>query len=105
MSFTQPNPIAWRLPVAFQIVFALIILVCIPGLPESPRWLILRGREDEAVEVLAALADRDVDDKVVQNEFLAIKDTVLEMSKGTFKDLFTMTQDRYVPKPLPYCLG
>lgn len=94
MSFTAPNQVAWRLPIAFQIVFALIICCTIMGLPESPRWLILKGREDEALDVLAALADQSSDDKFVRNEFEAIRDTVLEQSKGTFRDLFVMTKDR-----------
>ena len=64
------------------------------GLPESPRWLILRGKEDEAMYVLAALSGRPEEDVYVSNEFAAIKDTVLEMSKGGFKDLFTMGPDR-----------
>ncbi|KAH6655166.1 general substrate transporter [Truncatella angustata] len=85
---------SWRTPLAFQIVFCIFILAFVWGLPESPRWLILKGREDEAQEVLAALADKEVHDKEVQNEFVAIKDTVLEMSKGSFADLFTMGKDR-----------
>src|SRR3569833_481943 len=89
-----PGSEAWRFPLAFQIVFCIIILVFIPPLPESPRWLILKGRDDVAREVLAALADKDVSDKYVQQEFAEIKDTVLEMSKGSFSDLFTMDRDR-----------
>ncbi|KAI1340869.1 sugar transporter family protein [Xylariaceae sp. FL0016] len=92
-SFIESS-VSWRFPLAFQIVFCLFILCFIPGLPESPRWLILKNREDEAKEVLAALADADVNDKEVENEFLAIKDTVIEMSKGTFGDLFKMTRER-----------
>ncbi|KAI1125858.1 general substrate transporter [Nemania abortiva] len=89
-----PGTIAWRFPLAFQIAFCLFILAFIWGLPESPRWLILKKREDEAREVLAALNDTTIDDKYVQDEFLAIKETVLEMQKGTFADLFKMTKDR-----------
>lgn len=32
------------------------------GLPESPRWLILKGKEDEAIRVLAALSGVEEDD-------------------------------------------
>ncbi|KAI1166316.1 general substrate transporter [Nemania serpens] len=89
-----PGTVAWRFPLAFQIAFCFFILAFVWGLPESPRWLILKKREDEAREVLAALADSTVDDKYVQDEFLAIKETVLEMQKGKFSDLFKMTKDR-----------
>lgn len=56
-SFLEPSTISWRFPIAFQIIMALSILIFIPGLPESPRWLILKGREDEALDVLCALSD------------------------------------------------
>ena len=87
---------SWRFPLAFQIVFCVFILAFVWNLPESPRWLILQGRDEEAKEVLAALDDTGADSKDVQNEFTAIKDTVLEMSKGRFKDLYTQGKDRYV---------
>ncbi|KAH9828424.1 Sugar transporter STL1 [Teratosphaeria destructans] len=86
--------VAWRFPIAFQIVFALVILVFILGLPESPRWLILKGREDEAVRVLAALSDLPEEHEDVQSEFVAIKETVLEMAQGSFRDIFSMGKDR-----------
>lgn len=94
MSFA-PGQAAWRFPIAFQIVFALIIFTTILGLPESPRWLILKGRQDEALEVLCALNEAEPNDEYIQNEFTAIKETVLEMSKGSFRDLFTMDENRH----------
>ena len=93
-SFLAPNPVAWRFPIAFQIVFALIILAVIPGLPESPRWLVLKGKEDQALHVLCALHDKEPEDNYIQSEFSAIKDTVMVMSQGKFSDLFTMGDDR-----------
>lgn len=54
------------------------------------------GKEDEAINVLAALSDMPSDDPYITSEFKAIKDTVLEMSKGSFSDLFTMTEDRHL---------
>lgn len=40
---SEPSTISWRFPIAFQVVFALLILALIMELPESPRWLILKG--------------------------------------------------------------
>ena len=37
-SFLEPSDVAWRFPIAFQIVLCLFILSLIMGLPESPRW-------------------------------------------------------------------
>lgn len=86
--------ISWRFPIAFQIILALIIVALLPGLPESPRWLVLRGREDEALRVLCALSDRSEDDSVVQSEFKAVKDTVFEMAHGSFSDCFKRNRNR-----------
>ncbi|KIW02625.1 hypothetical protein, variant 2 [Verruconis gallopava] len=94
-SFLEPSTVSWRFPIAFQIVFAVLILGFILQLPESPRWLILKNKEDEALEVLSALNDLPVDDPYIHNEFSAIKDAVLEMAKGSFRDLFTMDENRH----------
>lgn len=93
--FLDPNDIAWRFPLAFQIFFCIFILAFVLSLPESPRWLVYKGRDEDARQVLAALSDLDVNDKTVEAEFNAIKDTVIEASKGSFRDLFTMGEDRH----------
>lgn len=93
-SFLEPSTISWRFPIAFQIVFALFIVFLIPGLPESPRWLVLKGRDQEALDVLCALSNLPPEDKKIQNEFAAVKDTVFEMSKGGFRDCFKMNRNR-----------
>lgn len=69
-------------------------------LPESPRWLILKGKENQAMEVLAALSDLPVDNPYIKNEFLAIEDVVLESKQGSFKDLFTMDENRHLHRTI-----
>ena len=58
------------------------------------QWLILKGKEDEAQNVIAALEDLPFDDPLVRTEFIEIKDTVLEMKQHGYADLFTMGPDR-----------
>ena len=99
LSFADKNQqvasVAWRFPIAFQIVFAIIILVFVMLLPESPRWLVLRGREGEAVDVLGAILDLNLDDEYLQQEYAAIKDTVLLQESVSFRDMFTMDENRH----------
>ncbi|KAF7761091.1 hypothetical protein Agabi119p4_10500 [Agaricus bisporus var. burnettii] len=47
--------LAWRFPIAFQLVFSVILFCTVPWLPESPRWLLAHGFEEEGVNVLVAL--------------------------------------------------
>lgn len=56
------NSIAWRFPVALQIVFSVSVLVATVGLPESSRWLVGKGRHAEARTVLAMVNDLPEDD-------------------------------------------
>jgi MFS family permease len=95
-SFLDPSSVAWRFPIAFQNVFALTILFFVLPLPESPRWLILKGREEEALEVLAVILDEEESDPYVLSEFAAIKDAVLEASGVSMRDLLTMDENRHL---------
>ncbi|KAK7439071.1 hypothetical protein VKT23_017777 [Stygiomarasmius scandens] len=58
MSFV-PGPAQWRLPIGFQAVFALCLLLQGMVLPDSPRWLMAHGHIEEAERVIAILEDKD----------------------------------------------
>ncbi|TRX92217.1 hypothetical protein FHL15_006832 [Xylaria flabelliformis] len=64
--------IAWRLPIAIQIIPAIIISIVLFGLPETPRWLMEQGRIDEAVAVMCHVYGVDSDDDKIQEEKAAI---------------------------------
>lgn len=59
------GPISWRFPLAFQLIFIIILFATVPWLPESPRWLIAHSKEDEAYQILADLENKDVDDPFI----------------------------------------
>ncbi len=56
--------------------------------------LVLKGRDDEALTVLAALSDLPEDDPKIQSEFQAVKDVAYEMSKGGFRNCFDTNKNR-----------
>ena len=68
------------LPLMFMVIgiFALIMFVGSFMLPESPRWLILKGRKDQAIAVLNKILTNKVD---IDNEIRDIEQA-LESAKG-----------------------
>lgn len=84
------NSVQWRFPVAFQIVFAIAVFVGMAGLPESPRWLIGHGRDEEARHVLTALHGDEGTDELINSEMRVIQETVRQSkNQGGFRELLT----------------
>ncbi|KAG0165929.1 hypothetical protein DFQ28_006538 [Apophysomyces sp. BC1034] len=84
---------AWRFPLAFQNFFALVLIAGTFVLPETPRWLVAHGRDDEAKDVLARLwTDGDTNHPRCIAEYKEIRDGIeLEQRENisSYKDLFS----------------
>lgn len=65
--------LAWRLPSIIQGIPAVALAVGIWFMPFSPRWLVKKGRDDEAKSTLAWLRKLPVEHDLVQIEYLEIK--------------------------------
>lgn len=65
----------WRFPLAFQLIFLIIVAPILFFVPESPRWLLLVDRDEEALHVLSRLAghSKNIGDSTVTAEFQSIK--------------------------------
>ena len=81
----------WRIPLAIQCIFPLILACGIMTLPESPRWLIDHGHPAEAFQAFnATRAESSEDSASIELEFDALVQQI-KMEEGeptSFSDLF-----------------
>lgn len=64
---------AWLIPICIQIVPALALGVGMLFMPQSPRWLMNEGREDECLATISRLRGLPPSSEIVSLEFLEIK--------------------------------
>lgn len=74
----------WRWMFALGAIPAVILLAGMVSLPESPRWLMLKHRETEAIEILTKLRGNA---QIVEAEINNIKE-VSKQPQGSWKDTF-----------------
>lgn len=85
---------SWQVPIAFQIVLILPTFLTI-WMPESPRWLMLRGREREARRVLSALDEVPLGDHAIDVHIFEIKQSLEIASSVRLRDLFKQGDGHY----------
>ncbi|GKT45269.1 sugar transporter STL1 [Colletotrichum spaethianum] len=84
--------IRWRFPVSFQSFFTIIVMIGLLYLPDSPRWLAMKGRLEEAREVTSRLLGKPIDHEDVTIEVKAIQEALEAQSQGgsfKFRELLT----------------
>jgi MFS family permease len=98
------DDVSWRFPIAFQILFGLIVCIFMIWLPESPRWLLTKDRTEESMRVIAALRGLHIDDEETKLQTNIIMDSIRASGHhgGTtpFSALFTGGKTQHLRRML-----
>lgn len=77
--------IAWRLPIATQVIFAAVILGVAITVPESPRYLYMKGDKENARTNLAYVFGKEEDHPDIEALYQEIEESLmLESKEGQF---------------------
>ena len=101
----EPSSFAWRWPIAFQGLFIIGILLFLPFLPESPRWLIQQERIEDETEVYARFQGSDAtisDLRVLEEreEVMASIEKERHMGQASWTEIFTENKERSISRVL-----
>ncbi|KAK9452796.1 general substrate transporter [Dipodascopsis uninucleata] len=90
---------SWRIPYLIHIGPALFMLIFIQFLPESPRWLMMHGKEEKCREFLVKYhANGHEDDPMVEFELNEIKEALLfekNVKQDSWKNIFFKKGNRH----------
>ncbi|CAG9990378.1 unnamed protein product [Clonostachys byssicola] len=90
MTFISSNSVSWRFPLAFQCFWAILAMAFVPFLPDSPRWLIMKERNEEALEVIQRLggnSQTEDENRAVHEEIRASVQHEMSMGKINIRSL------------------
>ncbi|KAG0941975.1 hypothetical protein G6F57_005934 [Rhizopus arrhizus] len=95
-SFVE-NDWSFRGPLLLQVVFALILAVGTLALPESPRYLVSKQKDSDALKTLADMHGKPEDNPHVVEEYEEIKNTLdfeAKLGQPTWGEMFTVYTKR-----------
>ncbi|OJJ82736.1 uncharacterized protein ASPGLDRAFT_26978 [Aspergillus glaucus CBS 516.65] len=87
----RDNTGSYRIPVAVQFVWAIILVAGMLVLPETPRFLIKQDKHEAAAKSLARLRRIDIGDQAIVEELAEIQanhDYEMSVGKATYLEIF-----------------
>lgn len=89
----------WRVPLGLNFAWALIVIGGLYYLPESPKYLIKKGKTTQAKQSIAIIIGKPEYDELVSQEFESFHEEVAEQNEAgeaTWNEIYTGEQFQYV---------
>jgi SP family sugar:H+ symporter-like MFS transporter len=85
-SHTWTGPAAYKTVMGVQMVYPVLLIACLPLIPETPRYLCMKGKREEALVILKTLRKSD---ETAELEILDVEASLeMHTSDGSWLDLF-----------------
>lgn len=92
--FVEGSSVSWRFPLALQVLPLVAMVSFTAALPESPRWLVKKGRLDEARHVLGALEDDDAGSEAIASAMRDMQLSLAQCGAVSCKAMLSMGEQR-----------
>ncbi|KAI0372720.1 MFS monosaccharide transporter [Pilatotrama ljubarskyi] len=94
---------SWQISISIQFIWAFVLCVGMFYLPESPRWLIKKGKDKAAAKALSRLTSLDPQDPEVETELndirVALKEE-MELGESSYLDCFRASHNKIALRTL-----
>ncbi|KAL4790587.1 general substrate transporter [Aspergillus venezuelensis] len=86
---TRADAVGWKTVTGIQLIFPVLIIACTYFIPDSPRWLLSKDRDGDAIAALSRLRPvEDSDNRRCEAELLDIRESLhQDVHKAAWADL------------------
>lgn len=84
---TIDNDRSWRIPLGLLYIIPVIVGSGVWFMPESPRWLLVRGRKEKAFKALKKLRQGRFSNEQIEHEFEELQSKSYDLRKPEFRAL------------------
>lgn len=104
-SYLPYSTAQWRAPLAIPFFFSAVMMASVFSLPESPRWLVSKGRIEEATASLGQYRGKEASEESVLREISSIELALENTQATTLRDIFNRNDNSRLLFRFWLCMG